>query len=756
MIDAREPAPSDENEGRFPAAPAAIDVRADCVPHGPFGRHDDARAEAESVGFGLRELLRILNKRKLLIASIVMASLTIGFVRVLMQTPLYTATVRLQIDRSVAKVVESGNVTPVEAGGFDGYDFLKTQFELLRSHSLAERVVSMTGLANNTKASESGSSPSRQADRVREAAGALLAALVVRPVPGSRLVDVSYSDPDPALAQKIATAFGEAFIASSLDKRFEANAYAKTFLDDQLKQLKLRLEESEKALLAFAEKEQIVVTTDRTSIAESNLAAANVAQGLIITERIKNEEQWRQVENATAINLPQLLTNKVIDDLRAKRNQLVTEYREQSETFRADYPTMTQISNKIKEIDRQLAVEVKTIRSSLKAAYEASAAQESEMKERIRILRGEVLDLQKRSVRYDMLKREVDTNRSLYEGLLQRFKEVDVAGGVGANNVFIIDTAELPRSPSSPAMPRTLAYSLAIGLALGFAAAYMLERLDDVVHSLDEAETATGLVTLGVIPKVRPSDSVENELADPRSELAEAYRSLCTSLQFSTAMGLPKTLLVTSAMPGEGKSVTSFAIAKHFAVLGLKVLVIDGDLRNGSLHAKLGLANSIGLSSYLAGGVGPREIIQQTDVANLLFLSSGPSPRSAGDLLHGPRLLPLLSQAAEVFDLVVIDGPPVMGLADAPILSNAATATIFLIAAGETSSGAARNALRRMKITRGLIIGAIITKFDARADGYGYGYYTDGRGNRERRRHKIRHALKRGRRRLEKLLQLAK
>ena len=228
------------------------------------------------------------------------------------------------------------------------------------------------------KASES------KVDLTNAAAGIVQGNLQVRPVPGSRLVDLSYSDPNPARSQRIASAYADAFIASNLDKRFEANAYAKTFLEDQIKQLKLRLEQSEKTMLDFAEKEQIVAVDEKSSIAETNLAAANTALGNLASERIKNEQLWRQVDQTDAVNLPQFLSNAVIDGLRAKRNELVTEYQEKLETFKPGYPAMVQINNKIAEIDKQLAAEIKTIRGSLKGAYEASLNQEKELKTRVR------------------------------------------------------------------------------------------------------------------------------------------------------------------------------------------------------------------------------------------------------------------------------------------------------------------------------------------------------------------------------------
>jgi polysaccharide biosynthesis transport protein len=742
--DGQDSASNENRSSSGKLVPAARAVPAVRDPYGQVGPYVAGMPDAPlDFRLNLLEYWRILSKRKWVIVSVMGAFVVLGALRALMETPLYTATVRLQIDRNVAKVVEGGNVAPVE--GLD-YEFLRTQYELLQSRAIAERVVSalklgednafferqfslsgaLGGLIRLVTASE-GHGTSK-ADRERGAVTRVMYNRKVRPVSGSRLVDVAYSDPVPSRAQKVAMAFANAFIASNLDKRFEANAYAKTFLEDQLKQLKLNLEESGKALLKFAEQEQIVVATEKTSIAESNLASANTALGTLVSERIKNEQLWKQVASADAINLPQLLSNKVIEGLRERRNQLVTEYEEKLETFKPSYPAMVQIKNKIAEVDRQLAIEIRTIKESHKAAFENSLAQEAEMLKQIETLRAEVLDLQKRSIQYNILKREVDTNRALYEGLLQRYKEVDVASGVGANNVFVVDRADLPRNPSSPQMSRDLLLALFFGLGAGLAAAYVLERFDDKIRFVEEVERITGLATLGVIPRVSGPTRIETEIVDPRSAMSEAYRSLCTALQFSTESGLPRTLFVTSAGPAEGKSLTSLAVAKHFATIGLKVLLIDGDLRNPSLHAKLGLDSSVGLSNYLTGACSPPDTFQKTAIPNLAFMPSGPLPPNAADLLASSRLFSLLSIGLEVFDLVILDGPPVMGLADAPLLSSAASATIFVVGAGQARTGVVRGALKRLQYARGVVIGTVLTKHDARGAGYGYGYGYGGYG----------------------------
>jgi capsular exopolysaccharide synthesis family protein len=692
--------------------------------------------EEEKLAVSLRRYVHLLLKHKFLVLGTAFVFCVLGTIQTLMKTPLYAANVSIQIEREGAKIVESGTTSPTETGSVD---FLRTQHELLKSRSMAERVVSALNLYKDDTFFKprdvsalglitgyfSKTQTLSPASKIAKASDILISNVTVMPVPGSRLVDIRYLDPDPHRAQMIANGYADAYVASNLNRRFEANAYAKTFLDDQIKQLQIRLQESEQALIDFAEKERMVEVNDKTSIAENSLAAANAAAGQLISERIKNEQLWRQVESSTAINLPQVLSNQVIDTLRGQRKALETQYQEKLENFKPSYPEMVQISNKIKEVDRQINAEIKTIRNSLKAGYQSSLAQENEMRARIEELRTEVLDLQKKGIRYNILKREVDTNRNLYNSLLQRLKEVDIASGVGSNNIFIVDRAIAPTSPSEPNLSRALFLALGLGLVTGIVISCLLEMIDDRVRAPEEVEQISGLPTLGIIPRDQFDMELSVVIKDHRSHVAEAYRSFATALQFSTDSGLPRSIAVTSAGAGEGKSTTAIAMARHFAQIGLRVLLIDADLRRPSLHIKLNLDNSMGFSNYLTGASMPPDLVQRTDHPNLAFMASGPLPPNAADLLSGPRLYSLISLGSDVFNVIIFDSPPVLGLADAQLLSGAAAATVFVVGAGDSRKGALRAALRRMYMARVTLLGTLVTKFDAKTVGYAYGHEYD-------------------------------
>jgi capsular exopolysaccharide synthesis family protein len=263
--------------------------------------------------------------------------------------------------------------------------------------------------------------------------------------------------------------------------------------------------------------------------------------------------------------------------------------------------------------------------------------------------------------------------------------------------------------------------SLLLGLTLGLGVAYVMERLDDRIRTVEDVESISGLATLGIIPHVGNEASMDEEFGDANSAISEAYRSLCTSLQFSTEHGAPRVIFITSAGPSEGKSLTAIAIARYFGALGNQVLLIDADLRKPSLHEKLGHDNSLGLSNYLTGHAEAPDTFQTSMYKNVAFMASGVLPPNAADLVVSKRMHTLLKVGADVFDIIVIDGPPVMGIADAPLLANIAEATVFIVGAGQVRAAQLRDALRRIDFSKGNLIGTVLTKFDAKSAGYGYG-----------------------------------
>jgi len=310
----------------------------------------------------------------------------------------------------------------------------------------------------------------------------------------------------------------------------------------------------------------------------------------------------------------------------------------------------------------------------------------------------------------------------LYDALLQRFKEVGIAGGIGTNNISIVDRALPPTHPFKPNLPLNIVLGLVLGLLGGCAVSVVLEHLEDSELLPRDFQRKLGVPLLGVTPKLAAPTDVRTALIEPRSPLSEAYFSILTALQFSTPHGTPKTLMLTSAQAKEGKSTTSLALAQGLLRIGSRVLLIDADMRNPSLHKTFGCPLVPGLSNVLSGNCQLSDSIQASERPNLSLLLAGKVPPNPAELLSGDAMARLIAEAAKQFDHVIVDGPPVLGLADAPLLSRTVEATVLVIEAGRTSAAQARHAIERLYAVRGHIIGAILSKFDVRSAGYGYGY----------------------------------
>lgn len=699
--------------------------------------YDYVAQATEEPKVDIREYLRVIIKNRVMIFSSIVVFAVLGLSYSLLATRIYTAISTIQIDAKTMKIVESDDVVQ---NSTQDKEFILTQFQLLSSRRLAERVVTELALTKDDdfmgrkKISLVSSTLSlfrpapkqttvAESAEIESAAATIMGNTAIVPYPQTSVTRIRITDQSPVRARNIANAMADGFVALNLDRRLEATAYARKFLEDQLSQLKLKLETSERELIAFAQKEQIIsIDDEKRSINESALSNATKDLSDATADRIKQEEIWRTAERATGGSLNAVLENKVVQGLSEKRANLVSEYQLKLGSFKPDFPVMIQIRGQIAELDRQLGAETASIKKALQASYEAAVNREQSLVQNVDRLKATLLDEQKRGVEYQILKRETDTSRQLYNDLLNRYKEVGVVGNTGVNNISIVDRALLPSSPTSPRMGLNIALGLLIGACIGIGAAFLRERIDDRMNSPEEVQRTSKLVSIGMIPRFQSSIDRVNALADPHSSASEAYRSLATALQFSTSAGLPKTVLVTSCGPGEGKSTTSMTVARHYANVGLQVLLMDCDLRRPSLHRALGLSNEIGVSSYLAGRCAAPDTLQITDHPNLVFMSSGPLPPNPAELLSGPKFASLLSTASQKFDVVIIDAAPVMGLADSPIIANKAAATMIVVAAGQASRMGLQKTLERLRFARGHVIGTVMTKFDAKSAGYGYGY----------------------------------
>lgn len=685
-------------------------------------RHN-AAAEEDSIN--LREYWDIIVKRKWTVITFFLICVVSVVTATFLKTPIFRASLTLQIERSVGKIVQYKDVSPDEP--IMDRDFYQTQYELLKSRSLAERVISQMGLASHPLfvGAKGDNGDKKQKPNL---VGAFLSRLTVDPVRNSRLVKVYFDSPDPEFSARVVNTLADVFIKLNLERRMDASSYAKTFLQERLMQMKSKLEDSERQLVEFARKEAIINVDDKQTATSQKFQEMNIALSKATQERISAEVQYQQLQGSKSQGISQVMDNPLIQRLKESKAKFETDYQDGLQIYKPAYPKMQQLQSQIAEIQAKIDIEVENIRSSIKSNYEAAKSKESMLMAKMDESKLDLLDLQGRSIQYTILKRETDTNRQLYDGLLQRLKEVSVAGGADTNNISVVDKADIPRHKYKPNLFINTLIAMFFGLFGGVGLAFFFEHLDDTIKQPEDMEKLLGISTLGVIPEIKEgkergkngTDLAMTTIDDPRSAFAEAYRSVRTALQFSTAEGAPKVLMVTSSSAGEGKSTTALSLAIHFAQTGKRVLLVDADLRNPSLHRTLELENTTGLTNVLAGEAKPFEVTKPTSVPHLFFMPTGPLPPNPAELLAGAKMLSLANLAAEKFDHVIVDGPPVLGLADALVLGNLAEGTILVVAAGDTRRGHAQGAIKRLRSAHTRLLGGVLTKLDSRSNSYGY------------------------------------
>lgn len=732
----------------------------------PSEREDAAAAGIEGDGIDLRAILRVLLRYKWMLLALTLAGGVLAAVQSLRSTPLYRTAALVQIDRTAQRVVAFGNEVDSEKEVWDDGAQLTTQIELLKSRAIAERVIDEMGLNHRKTAGDAlpgagdeGGIIDPKSDAAKpESTGffgrimntyrklntpavqdpqfldrnsvvsAFRGSVSIEPVRESRLVNIVVTNSNPELAARIANTMARTFMAVNLERRLESSTYARRFLEDQIKVTKTKLEESERLINDYSKRNQILALSDKSEVASQNFSSLSASLARAEEERIKIESLYNEVMRNPE-SAPQVLESKTVDALKEQRAKLEAEYTQNLAVFKPEFPKMVQLKTQIDDLNARIKAEVNVVLASIRAQYEAARKQESQLRDRVGQSRAAVEVVQDRSVDLNLLKRELETNRQVYDSLLQRLKEVAVTGGLTTNNISIVDEAKPPLFPFSPDPERYAFIGMVMGFLFGLGIAFLRENLDDTVKHPDEIEPSYGLPVLGLIPLVRNKGRGGRVASlvhdDPRSAFAEAYRSMRTALQFSTNEGAPKLLMVTSCGKAEGKTTTAISLAINFAQLGKRVLLIDADMRNPSVHKTMLLPNESGLSNFLAGEPGAGTLIQNANIANLSVLTAGPTPPDPVELLMGPKFQLLLEKAHELgYTQVIIDSPPLLGIADAIVLGNQVPHLIFTIKAGSTRKSAIKDALRRLRHGGIAPMGVVLTHVsDKHGTDYGYGSY---------------------------------
>jgi len=670
-------------------------------------------------------LLRIIQHWRWVVMGSVAAGLIAAILITLLTPPVYRAWVTLEANPPAFSVSDDQS-RERDASTSNTYDFVATQVGLVSSKSVAERAAQELNLPNNPTLVPQNVDASQ---RLKIATEVVSGGLHVLPPLEGQLIKFSYDSTSAQLAAAIANGIAESFINTALQRRYEASAYARNFLQRQIARTRGDLERSERSLVGYAQAQGIINTAgpsegnappgDTNSLQGESLVTLNKALADVTARRVAAEGAYRQ-SLATG---PTSEVTSGTQALRSQRATLEAEYQQKRTFMKPEHPEMLSLRSQIDELDKQIARESAQMSSgrnnSLLADYRAAESAERALQVRVAGLKGAVLNLRGRSIQYNILQREVDTNRSLYDALLQRYKEIGVAGGVGTAPVSIVDRADIPGLPYKPNLLINLLFGLGAGLLAGIAGAVGLEFLTDTIKTREDVRKKLGIPCLGAVPKTAARDAFVEDLKNPTSAISEAYSAIVAALRFSTEAGMPKVLLVTSTQSAEGKSSSALALAQNAARREKTVLLIDGDLRKPAFK---GGTDKVGLSKLLTTDEPLRGHVLETQHTNLWLLPSGPVPPNPADLLSTGRIRKIVAEAEGQFDLVIIDGPPTLGLADAPLLASAANNVLFIVESGSTRTRAGIEALNRLEATGVHVLGAALTK--APADmAYGYGRY---------------------------------
>jgi len=655
-------------------------------------------------------------------------------------TPVYKATTRVLIEREAPKVLNMQELLPVDASSTE---FYQTQYKILQSRSLALRVIRTLNLSENVAFNRERPDDNQAANKsVREErlADKLLSVLKIDPIKNSRLVDISYESTDGVLAASVANGAAKGFIEQNLEWKNETSSEAKDFLTKRIEEQKKNLDQSEQALQKYKEQYGIVQLTQLASDKEkqdtSGLKLAGVTEKLIVeqTRRVEMEARCLEVEDllrkGTALDsIPQIIDNPLIQRLKENEARLVTQLSELSQKYGEKHPRIIQAKSELEATRQKTNQEAQNILASMKNELSIAKAREANARRAVESQKAETQKLSERVIQYSVLLREVEKDRELYENLLKRLKETSVAGELGTTNVRIVDAAEIPRTPYRPKKMQNILLALVAGLLGACGLAFFFEYLDNTIKTPEDIQQYMETPCAALIPKINFAEEIGNEVKSPeiivyhkpKSATAEAFRSLRTAILFSFPDEPPKTILVTSFVPKEGKTFIATNLALILAYTGESVLLVDADLRKPQVHKIFDLDNEKGLSNII---VGEEPFLHRSVLHEKLdVLTCGPVPPNPAEILGSKRMASFIKLMKGTYDKVVVDSSPISSVTDPVLLSKLMDGVLYVVHGGTTTRETAMRGTQLIRDVDARVIGTVLNNVNIGRESYYYSHY---------------------------------
>ena len=710
----------------------------------------------------LRDYWKVIQKRKWTIIASFLIVVIATAVGTFTMRPIYRGTTTIQINKENPQIVDFKEIFAVNTMDMDYY---QTQYKILESRTLARRVIQalklsehpefqpktetpfqqwksralfslssfLTTSGNNSSDNPSGNDPSKN-EKETSLINSFLKKLKIEPIRNSRLVKIHFDSNYPQLSSQVPNILAATYIQQSLEARFVSTEQAKEWLTKQLEDLKAKVERADEDLQAFGSQHGIISLDEKENVTMQRLTELNESLTKAEAERMAKEALYKQAGGRNLDALPTILENKLIQDLKQSYIQLEAQYMRLSETFKPEYPEAVRLKSQMETIQKRLNSEIGKMILGIKNDYESSLRREALLRQAFEQQKEKALEMKEKAIQYNILKREADTNRELYKGLLQRMKEAGVSAGITASNIQIIDQAELPTKPHKPNKTLNLLLAAVVGLFLGVGLVFFFEYLDNTVKTPEDVEQLIRLPSFGMVPEIsngrrrrlEKGTSFPVELityCHPKSMLSEAYRSIRTSILLSFSEKPPKKIAITSPNPSEGKTTLVINTAIALSQTGAQVLIIDADLRKPRIHKIFNHENGLGLSNFLSGHGDLESVVKKSEVPNLFYIPSGPIPPNPSELL-GSNLFNKMVESLEArFDHMVFDSPPVLGFADSIILSNSVDGVILTVLGGKTPRETLQRAKEVLQQVNIKILGVVINRVDIRRSDYGYYYY---------------------------------
>ena len=706
----------------------------------------------------LMDYVRVLYKRRWIAIPAFLIVCTAGAINSYRKVTIYEARTQILIEKDTPKVGTLDTMFQQQDGWYND-DFYRTQYRVLQSRTLARRtaenmhlkdrltpdratvpdtestgvagawtwVKRQVGMGDTEKAAEARTAQvEANQDPAAPFVNMVLGSLTVAPITNSRLVDLKFTSTDPQLAADMANAHAKAYIEQNLEYKFSASKEATDWLSDRLAEQRKKVEGSEAALQKFKEEHDAVAVEDRQNIVVQRLGDLNSSVTKAKTTRIEKEALYNQlkaIQGTAAIEtFPAVLSNDYVQKLKTEIGDLQRQQAQLAEKYGDRHPEMVKVRSALESTQAKLSSEVNKVVDSVKAEYQAAAAQEDSLVQALNSQKFEALSLNRKGIEFSVLQREAESNRQVYEALLQRTKETGISGELKASNIRVVDSAEVPRWPILPRRQADLMTAALSGLVFAVGLVFLFEYFDNRIKSPQELRAHLALPFLGMVPAIdTKGPSLVSQSVPPH--FAEAIRAVRTNVLFSSADEGVRTIVVTSAGPGEGKSMFSANLSVSLAQAGQRVLHIDADMRRPRVHEIFEFTQEPGLSNLLVGDCKPSEAVRKTAVPGLAVLPAGMIPPNPAELLGSKRFEEYFATLSEHFDWVIIDSPPVLAVADASILANTVSGVVFVVGADQTSRHAAKAAIEQLEAVQAHIIGAVLNRVDLEHNPYYYSTY---------------------------------